>query len=253
MLTYAWPLLFMGLAGVTNEMLSRALLRHWLPTNFYPGMSQLAALGVFGACYKLSVFMTLTVQAFRYAAEPFFFSQAADKQSPLLFARVMDGFVLVTTLIYLLISLNLDWIGAVFLRSPIYWQGLEVVPILLLANLFLGIYFNLSVWFKLTDSTQYGMWLALLGAAATVMGNALLVPYLGYIGSAWATLACYALMSAACYALGQRRFPIPYRPVRYLLQLAAASAIIYFFMQWQPKDPARGWLLKNSIWFLFAL
>jgi O-antigen/teichoic acid export membrane protein len=228
MLVYAYPLLFMGLAGTVNEVLDRILLEHWLPESFYPNQSNRASVGIYSACYKLAIFMTLAIQAFRYAAEPFFFSQAQDKNSPRTFALVMKWFVIVCAFIFLFISVNRELFGELFLRKPEYREGLIVVPVLLLANLFLGIYYNLSVWFKLTDKTRFGTYLTFGGAAITIIFNLLLIPVLGYMGSAIATLLCYIGMALACYLLGNRYYPIPY-PVKTILSyiiLAAALVLI---------------------------
>ncbi|GAB3536664.1 polysaccharide biosynthesis C-terminal domain-containing protein [Pontibacter brevis] len=211
MLVYAYPLLFMGIAGVINEVIDRILLEWWLPENFYPNMSNMAAVGVYSACYKLAIFMTLAIQAFRYAAEPFFFSQAQDKNSPQAFAMVMKWFVIVCAFIFLFISANLE--DFALLIGPDYRVGIMVAPVLLLANLFLGVYYNLSVWFKLTDKTKFGTYISFGGAAITIIFNLLLIPVLGYMGSAIATLICYFSMALASYLLGNRFYPIPY-PVK---------------------------------------
>ena len=227
MLIYAYPLLFMGLAGATNEMLSRALLKKLLPDGFYEGMDNIDALGVFGACYKLSVFMTLTIQAFRYAAEPFFFSRAEDKNSPELFRDVMHWFVIMGAFIFLIVSLNLDIVASIFLQSPEYWRALPVVPVLLLANLFLGIYYNLSVWFKLTDKTFFGTWISGTGAIITIVLNFILIPYFGYEGSAVVTLITYFTMSAMSYFIGRKYYPIPYRVMKDLFYIIFATIVYY--------------------------
>lgn len=227
MYVYAFPIMIMSLAGVTNEMLSRAVLKKWLPEGFYEHYSNQAALGIFGAAYKLSVFMTLAIQAFRYAAEPFFFSRAKDIDSKNLFSKVMQGYIIFSSFILILISLNLDIIGKLFLRSPTYREGLVVVPILLLANLFLGIYYNLSVWFKLTDKTYYGTIISLTGAMITILLNFILIPFLGYLGSAIATLVCYLSMAAINFYFGQKNFPIPYDTIRNLFYVLMASLITY--------------------------
>ncbi|MEJ8804462.1 lipopolysaccharide biosynthesis protein [Pontibacter sp. H249] len=213
MLVYAYPLMLMGMAGMVNELIDRILLEEWLPENFYPGHSNYAAVGIYSACYKLSIFMTLTLQAFRYAAEPFFFSQAENKESPKTFALIMKWFVIACAFIFLFISANLDVFAHFFLRKPEYHEGLMVVPILLLANLFLGVYYNLSVWFKLTDKTKYGTYISFGGAAVTILFNLLLIPVLGYMGSAIATFICYFGMALSSYLLGNRHYPIPY-PVK---------------------------------------
>ena len=248
MLVYAYPLLFMGLAGVTNEMLSRVLLKYWLPEDFYPGKSNLYILGVFGACYKLAIFMNLTVQAFKYAAEPFFFNTGQDKNSPALFARVMHWFVIVCCFILLSVSINLDIIG-LFLRQASYREGLHIVPILLLAYLFLGVYFNLSIWFKLSDQTHYSTKITIVGAIITIVLNLVLIPVLGYTGSALATLGCYFSMSVICYAIGQRYFYIPYHTFKDLGYICATMLITYVVMQVKPESQ----LLATSFHLLVML
>ncbi|MBF8963478.1 oligosaccharide flippase family protein [Pontibacter sp. FD36] len=224
MLRYAWPLLFMGLAGMVNEVIDRILLERYLPEGFYPGTSNMAAVGIYSACYKLAIFMTLTIQAFRYAAEPFFFSQAKEKESPQAFALVMKWFVIACAFIYLFISTNLE--DFALLIGPEYHDGLMVVPVLLLANLFLGIYYNLTVWFKLTDKTHFGTYISFGGAAITIAFNLLLIPVLGYMGSAIATLICYVGMALATYMLGNVHYPIPY-PVKTILgYILFATALV---------------------------
>lgn len=226
MLIYAWPLLVMGLAGMVDEMFSRAILDKVLPQGFYSGIDNASALGVFSACYKLSIFMSLAIQAFRYAADPFFFSNAEDKQAPELFAKVMHAFVIVCTLIFLAVSLNLWWIAPIFLKRAIYLKGLGIVPVLLLANMCLGIYYNLTVWFKLTGKTYYGTYISLGGAVFTLVANLSLIPLYGYMGSAFATLGCYLTMSAACYFIGQRHWPIPYKWGRTIPYVLLAVALV---------------------------
>lgn len=237
MLSYAYPIMFMGLAGMTNEMFSRLTLEWWLPKDFYPGKSGDYALGVFGACYKFAMLMSLAVQAFRYAAEPFFFSNASDKNSPQLFAKVNHYFVIVCCALLLTVSINLD-ILKYFLGNEEYWEGLSIVPILLTGYLFLGVYYNLSVWYKLTDKTHYGTLITVGGAIITITLNYLLIPTLGYVGSSWVTLICYFSMTIACYLLGQKYYPIPYSVLKSLGYITITIALIYlvnpveFSAQW---------------------
>ncbi len=211
MLHYAYPVMLTGVAGMTNEMFSRITLDWWLPDNFYKDTTKEDALGVFGACYKFAVLMSLGIQAFRYAAEPFFFSNASDKNSPALFAKVNHYFVVAGCIVLLGISLNLEilqnFIGTNF-RS-----GIHIVPILLMAYLLLGIYYNFSAWFKITDKTYFGTLITAGGAIITIAGNFWLIPILGYTGSSWAALLCYAFMAVLCYYFGQKYFPVPYRIV----------------------------------------
>ena len=223
---YGYPILIMGLAGTTNLMTDRILLESLLPEGFYPGKTSSEALGIYAACYKLSIFMTLAIQAFRYAAEPFFFSQAEDKNAPGLFANVTKWFIIVCVVIWLGVSVNLDVIG-LFLRGKEYREGLAVVPILLLANLFLGVYYNLSVWFKLTDKTYYGTYITLAGAAITIVGNILLIPVLGYMGCALVFLLSCFTMTVVCYILGNKYYPVPYDVKSALIYIVGAGILIY--------------------------
>ena len=253
MFIYAFPIMIMSLAGVTNEMLSRAVLKKWLPEGFYENYSNQAALGIFGAAYKLSVFMTLAIQAFRYAAEPFFFSRANDVDSKKLFSRVMQGYIIFSSFILILISLNLDIIGKLFLRTPTYREGLVVVPILLLANLFLGIYYNLSVWFKLTDKTYYGTFISLVGALITILLNFILIPFLGYLGSSIATLICYLSMAGINYYYGQKHFPIPYDTFRALFYILTASLITYAGYYLETSPPLNHKIFQIILMLIFPV
>jgi O-antigen/teichoic acid export membrane protein len=226
MLSYAYPIMITGLAGMTSEMFSRQTLDWWLPPDFYPGQSSKYALGIFSACYKLSVLMGLAIQAFRYAAEPFFFSNASDKQSPLLFARVNHYFVIVCCVLLLAVGTNLD-IFKYFLGDSKYWQGLPVVPILLVGYLFQGIYYNFTVWFKLTDKTHYATIITVAGALITIAANYVLIPIAGYMGSSWATLLCHLSMAVICYALGQKFYPIPYNIAKSLGYIVVTTLLVY--------------------------
>jgi O-antigen/teichoic acid export membrane protein len=225
-ISYGYPIMITGLAGMTNEMFSRVMLEEWLPPGFYSERSAEFALGVFGACYKLAVLMNLAVTAFRYAAEPFFFSNASDKNSPELFARINHYFVIVCCVILIGVGINLDIVKH-FLRDSSYWEGLHIVPLLLLAYLFLGVYYNFSVWFKLTDKTYWGTIMAIGGAIVTIVANYYLIPRYGYEGSSLATLLCYFCMTVACYVLGQKYFPIPYNILKSLAYIIGTTVIVY--------------------------
>lgn len=225
MLHYAYPVMITGVAGMINEMFSRSMLDWWLPENFYADTTREEAGGIFGACYKFAVFMNLGIQAFRYAAEPFFFSNASDKNSPALFAKVNHYFVIACCVVWLGISINMDVIKLFFLGEQ-YWVGLDIVPVLLLAYLFLGIYYNMSVWFKLTNKTYYGTIITFIGVFITVMGNFVLIPVAGYMGSSIAALLCYFTMAVTCYGIGQRYYPIPYTMVKDLGYIIVTYMII---------------------------
>jgi len=252
-LIYALPLLIMGLAGVTNEMLSRAMLKNWLPEGYYPGQTNLHALGVFGACYKLSVFMQLGIQAFRYAAEPFFFANAKNKESPLLFRKVLQGFVAFNSIIFVVICLNLDFLGVLFLRNPEYHEALFVVPFLLMAYLFQGIYYNLSVWFKVTDKTIWGAIITTIGALITAVLNYLLIPIFGYFGCAIATLVTFVAMAMISYLIGQRHYPIPYNLGRILTYIGSAGVWVWILYGVNFDNLLADLILKNLLVFAYLL
>ena len=211
---YAYPIMLTGLANVINILTDRLFLRHYLPEGFYTSASGAVltnedALGIYGNCFKLSVFMALATQSFRFAADPFFFSRADDKNSPELLARVTKWFIIVCVLIWVGVSVNVDVIGVAML-SPAYRQGLIIVPFLLLGNLFLGVYQNIGLWFKLTDKTKFGTIFTVVGAAITIGGNILLIPVMGYMGCVIAFLTSSFVMLALCYAFGNRYYPVPY-------------------------------------------
>jgi len=224
MLHYSWPLLFMGLAGMINETLDRILLKHLLPDK----SSAEYQLGVYAANYKLSILMTLFIQAFRFAAEPFFFSKSKENNARNIYASVMNYFVAVCGLIFLFVMGYID-VFKYFIRTEQYWEGLDVVPVLLMANLFLGIYYNLSVWYKLADKTRYGAAISIGGAVVTIVLNFLFIPLFGYYGAAWATLLCYFSIAVASYLTGHYHYPIPYRIGRILLYILLSIGF-YFLM-----------------------
>lgn len=225
MLRYAYPIMLTGVAGMVNDMFSRYMLDWWLPENFYPNTTRAEAGGIFGACYKFAIFMNLGIQAFRYAAEPFFFSNATDKNSPALFAKVNHYFIILCCIVLLSVSINLDVLK--YFIGKEFWDGLSVVPVLLMAYLFLGVYYNTSAWFKLTDKTHFGTYITLLGVAITIAGNYFLIPLAGYMGSSIAAFLCYFGMTVACYTIGQKYYPVPYSVKEGLVYITATFILIY--------------------------
>lgn len=225
--TYAYPVMLTGVAGMINETFSRSMLDWWLPESFYDNLTRAEAGGVFGAYYKFAVFMNLGIQAFRYAAEPFFFSNASDKNSPALFAKINHYFVIVCCIVLVGIGINMDifkyLIGAAFWNE----EGLAIVPVLLMAYLFLGVYYNLSVWFKLTDRTYFGTIITLVGVVITIVGNYYLIPVAGFMGSSIAAFLCYFTMAVLCYAWGQKYYPIPYLVGADLLYITFSFMLVY--------------------------
>lgn len=252
MLRYGYPILFTGLAYATNEMLSRWALKFWLTPGVYPSHTNMEILGIFGAVYKLSIFMTLGIQAFRYAAEPFFFSQAGNKQSPELFSKVMHWFIIFGCFAFLAISINLD-ILQYLLRSPEYRMGIEIVPVLLMANLFYGIYYNLSIWYKLTDRTYFGTWITILGAVVTITLNYLVIPVYGFHGSAWVTLISFAVMALISYILGRKYYPVPYKTFKGIIYILVTSAITYVLITLEVDSVILSKALHLIVIILFVL
>ena len=223
MMIYAFPLLIAGLAGITNETIDRILLKHLLPET----VNASSELGLYGAFYKLSILMILFIQTFRFAAEPFFFAQEKEKNSKKIYADVMKYFVIITSLIFLIVSMFYDFI-ILFLGSDYHDpRGFKVVSILLAANLFLGIYYNLSIWYKLSEKTKYGAYLSIFGAVITLTLNFILIPRIGFVGSAWATLACYFSMTIASYFLGKTHYSIKYPLKRIFLYLGLVVSMYF--------------------------
>lgn len=220
MMLYSMPLVLAGLAGMVNETMDRILLKYLLPEDI-----ALQQVGIYGACYKIAVLMTIFIQTFRYAAEPFFFSQSKKEDARSLYATVMKFFVIACSLIFLGTMVNLPWIQKFI--GPAFRSGLDVVPILLIANLCLGVFFNLSIWYKLTGHTRYGAYLTVLGAIITLGLNFYWIPRIGYMGSAWATLICYAAMMIVSYIIGQKYYPVRY-DLKRILGYLALSLILFF-------------------------
>lgn len=221
MLRYSLPMVIIGFAGIINEMLDRAIMKYILPGT---PQENLAQLGIYSACYKLSIAMSLFIQAFRFAAEPFFFAHAKDKNAPQTYADVLRYFVIFCAFIFLLVTLYID-LFKYFVGEP-FRAGLSIVPILLLANLFLGIYVNLSIWYKLTDRTLMGAYVSVGGAVISVALLFWWVPQFGFEGAAWATLVCYFSMTLASYLLGRKYYPVPY-PVARVLGYIGFAVLLY--------------------------
>lgn len=222
---YAWPLVFVGMGGMVNDMLSRLIYQHVVDL---PPAEAKHELGIFGNIYRLAVLITIMIQAFRMAAEPFFFNRSREENAPRIYARIMKFFVIACCLLFLLISLYIDLFAWLFqaIDKPRWVEGLEVVPLLALGNIFLGIYYNLSIWYKLTNRNLTGAWITLGGALITVVLNILLIPWLHYWGAALATFTCYLFMMVTSYRLGQRHYPVPYARKK-LLAYLVVTILLY--------------------------
>ncbi|GAA4941617.1 polysaccharide biosynthesis C-terminal domain-containing protein [Algibacter agarivorans] len=201
LLNYGLPIMVAGLAYVINENFDKWLLPDVLGKDIN---------GAYSGCYKIAVFMTIFIQAFRLGAEPFFFNHAKEKNAKETYARIMKYFVIFGSAMLIFIIAYLDVFKSLIVRDESYWGAIDIVPIVLLANLCLGIYFNLAIWYKLTDKTRYGMYLSLLGATITIVFNVVMIEKIGFIAAAWATLLAYGIMMIVSYVLGQKFYPVPY-------------------------------------------
>ncbi|RYM35468.1 polysaccharide biosynthesis protein [Brumimicrobium glaciale] len=237
MFKYSFPLALAGFAFIINETVDRILLKHLTYQNSIGEFTTEAALtfaesqvGIYSASYKLAMLVTIFLQAYRYAAEPFFFAQSKSKDRNKTYVKVMNYFVGAVFLSFLGVSLNLD-IFKYFIPNPAYWEGLRIVPILLLANVFSGIYINQSIWYKLSGQTKFGAYIAMGGAALTLTLNFIFIPIYGYMACAWATFIVYGAQMVVSYWLGQKHYPIPYNLRKFSLYSIVAISI-YFIFTW---------------------
>ncbi len=225
MMVYALPMLIVGMGGMVNETFDRLMLRWWLPGKVELREQQI---GIYNACYKLSILITLFIQAFKMGAEPFFFKQAEAANPQRLYARVMKFFIIIISVMFLVVVLFMPvWKNFI---GPKYWAGLSVVPILLLANMFLGIYYNLSVWYKLSHKTLSGAYITLIGAAITLFLNYLFIPKYSYAACAWTTFFCYGTMMVISYIWGQKEYPIPYAWKKLVAYMVIAVTLYFIHL-----------------------
>ncbi|WP_126972957.1 oligosaccharide flippase family protein [Gynurincola endophyticus] len=222
-LHYSYPLVIVGFGGMINEMISRLI---YLKVRNVPTEVKDFELGVFGANYKLAVLITIFIQIFRMAAEPYFFNQSKHEGAQRTYARVMKFFVIACCFMFLGVVMFLEvWKVLIANKHPEYAQGLQIVPILSMASIFLGIYYNLSIWYKLLDRNMTGAWITLAGAAITIVLNFALVPHFYYYGAAWATFICYAFMMIVCYRMGQKHYPVPYATKKLIAYIVIVSLL----------------------------
>lgn len=254
MLRYSIPLAIAGFAGIINEMLDRILLKQLLFDPTSPESLNLAEaqVGIYSASYKLAMLVTIFLQAYRYAAEPFFFNQMKNEHRTQVYVKVMNAFIGLVCCVFLLVSLNID-VFKHFIQNESYWVGLKVVPILLLANVFLGIYYNQSIWYKLSGKTGYGALIAICGALLTITLNMIYIPRYGYIACAWATLIVYFIQMILSYILGQRHYPIPYNLKKFFLYLGITLGIYFFAREFQFEDQVINLVYRNSLLLMLIL
>ncbi len=218
MLKYSYPILILGIAGILNQVADKIIIRY-----SYPGSYEKVQLGIYGAASKIAMIMAMLTQAFRYAYEPFVFGKSKDKDSKEVYAKAMKYFIVFTLLAFLCVEFYIDIIK--YILAPGYWDGLKVVPIVMAAEIFMGIYFNLSFWYKLTDQTKWGAYFSFAGCAVLIAVNIIFVPIYGYIACAWAGFAGYGVAMLLSYFVGQRKFPINYDLKTIFLYIAAATVL----------------------------
>lgn len=229
-LAYSFPILILGLAGILNQTADKIIFPF-----VYDGPEQAARaqLGIYGAASKIAMIMAMLIQAFRYAYEPFVFGKAAERDNRDTYAQAMKYFVIFALMAFLAVMFYMDLLR--YIIAPAYWEGLRVVPIVMVAEIFMGIYFNLSFWYKLTDQTHYGAWFSLTGCALIVLLNFLLVPHYGYMACAWAGVAGYGVCMLLSYFIGQRKYPIRY-DLRCMGRYASLAIVLYFLSTLVPAE-----------------
>ena len=228
MLRYGLPILVAGIAFSINEHFDKILLKYLLPEDIAESEA-----GIYGACYKLGVFMTLFITAFKLGIEPFFFSYADKKDAKATYANITRYFIIFGAFILLFVVVYADVFKQLLIADAAYWEAMTIVPIILMANLCLGIYYNLSVWYKVTDRTHYGAYISVAGAIITLALNFILIPVISYKGSAIATLTAYTAMMMISWYFGQKKYPIPYpmkRIATYLLASVLFSVLSFYVL-----------------------
>lgn len=262
MLKYSFPILLISLVGMVNEVADKILIKYLvtIPDETTLAMMNITGeeyamqqLGIYSANFKLGVLMTIFIQMFRFASEPFFFGHAKDRNAPTLYAKVMTYFVIFCLLIFLGVMFYMDILQHFVGRNGSdYREGLRIVPIILIANMFYGIVFNLSIWFKLSDKTYYGTIIAVIGSIVTLLCFFILIPRIGYMGAAIAHLACYTVMMSVSYFWGQRVMPIPYQIGRITIYCIVA-AILFFVSTLTSEMSALLKLSLNTMMILMFL
>lgn len=247
MLQYSMPIMLVGFAGMINEVLDRIIMTRLLP---YDDITNKEQLGIYGFNYKFAMLVTMFLQAYRYAAEPLFFKHAEKSDSKEILSTTMKYYTICVCVLFLLIVLYLPLIQHIFIlyspKSVNYFVGADIIPILLMANICLGIYFNISTWYKITDMTYVGAIISITGAIITVIMNVILVPKIGYRGGAWATLTCYISMVLIGYVTEQKYYPIPYNYKRILFYLIFAL-LLYLLLRFAILPFGFSLLLNTAI------
>ena len=236
MLKYGYPILILGIAGILNQVADKIIFRH-----VYQGEDAQVQLGIYGAASKIAMIMAMLTQAFRYAYEPFVFAKSKDKDSKVMYANAMKYFIIFTLLAFLAVVFYIDILK--YILAPDYWSGLRVVPIVMIAEIFMGVYFNLSFWYKLIDETKWGAWFSFAGCAVLIVINVFFVPIYGYMACAWAGFAGYAVAMLLSYFVGQKKYPIDY-DLKSIGKYVALAGVLYVISEYLPLD---------NVWILLAI
>jgi len=226
---YCMPLLVLGVAGILNQVADKII----FPLVYPDEAEGIVQLGIYGACVKIAMIMAMLTQAFRYAYEPFVFGKSKDKDNKEIYASAMKFFIIFTLLAFLAVMFYLDILR--YLIGSDYWEGLDVVPIVMMAEIFMGIYFNLSFWYKLIDETKWGAYFSLIGCVVLIGINVLLIPKYSYHACAWAGFAGYGTSMLLSYFVGQKKFPIAY-PLKSIAAYVVLAAVLYVAGLYLPID-----------------
>jgi O-antigen/teichoic acid export membrane protein len=246
-LRYSLPLLVLGIAGIMNQTLDKIIFPFLIDD---PELAK-SELGIYSACFKISMVMMMFTQAFRYAYEPFIFAQHKDKNSKEAYADAMKFFIIFSLLIFLGMVFYLDIFKFVIHKD--YWAGLRVIPIVLFSYIFQGVFFNLSLWYKLTDKTMYGAWFSVIGAAITIAINVIFVPVFSYMASAWAAFACYLVMMLLSYFYGQKHMPINYNMKSIAIYTALAVGLFLISLLINTPYTLLNIVLKTGLLAIFII
>lgn len=249
MFVYSLPVLVANISFIINENIDKIFLGQLLPADIAE-----QEVGIYAACYKIAVFLSIFINAFRLGAEPFFFSHSKNKNSSETYARIMNFFVIAISLIFVLLVVNIELLkyfikGKDSAEQALYWSGLRIVPILLFGYVSLGIYINLSIWYKLSDQTRFGLYISGIGAILTIILNLIFIPEYSYMASAWISLTAYTVMMILSYIWGQRNYPIPYKLKKNIIYLLASICIV--FVAFVVFD--RNLIVGNALFLIFTV
>lgn len=245
MLMYSYPILILGIAGILNQVADKIIFRH-VYADEAGAKTQLA---IYGACSKIAMIMAMLTQAFRYAYEPFVFGKSRDEDSKETYAKGMKYFIIFTLLAFLAVMFYIDLLK--YILQPDYWEGLKVVPVVMMAEIFMGVYFNLSFWYKLIDETKWGAYFSFAGCAVLIAVNVIFVPVYGYMACAWAGFAGYAVAMLLSYAVGQKKYPVRY-DLKGIFVYVSIAMILYLVAEYLPfEDMLSTLAVRTLLLFVF--